>query len=204
MKVLWLVLSVAFVSLALYACGCNSYKYEDTGYRPSRSQFNRRMNELKDQEEALDDESDWLAEQEEALAAEWKAYKGLEAEFTSSLNAEQLGALGELFTIDSSAQVETTSMASDVLCPEKSKELEALLAKRSDLMARSAELEERRQYHDRLVLQHESRVRAESSAMIQPPRPAVKKSTYAGRGTAGTMAARQRAAALRRSRIRSR
>ena len=93
-------------------------------------------------------------------------------------------------------------MITYVLSPEKSKELDALLAKKNELTARSAELEERRQYHDRLVLKHESRVRAESSAMIQPPRPAVKRRTSSGRGYGGWAA--QRAAAQRRSRIRNR
>lgn len=201
MRVLRLITAVGLVFLALctYGCSCCQCEYENTGYRPSRSQFDRRMNELKDQEKALDDESEWLAQQEQALAVEWKAYKDLEAEFRSSLNREHLDALGELLTTDSPAQVEATSRISDVLSPEKSKELDAFLTRKSDLMARSAELQERREFHDLLVFQHESRVLAESSAMIQPPRPAVKKRIHTGRGYGGAMA-RKRAAAKRKGR----
>lgn len=197
MRVLWLIAVVGSVFLALCVCGCDSHQYENVGYRPSATQFAMRMNELKDQEVALDYESEWLAQQDQELAAEWNAYKDLEAEFTSSLNNEQLDALGQLLTTDPPAHIEPGSPVSDVLSPGKSRDLDALLARKADLTERSTELEGRKKYHDLLILQHERRLVAESSAMIKPRRPPAKKRTHRPTGAEAAAAARQREAARR-------
>ena len=201
MRVLRLIANVGLLFLALctWGCSCCESEYENMGYRPSQLQHDRRMNELNDQEESLDNESEWLVQEEQALASEWKVYKDLEAEFTSSLNEEQLDALGELLKTDSPAQIEASIQISDVLSTERSNELDVLLAKKSDLKARSAELENKKRYHDLLVLQHERRVQTESSATIRPRRPDVKKRTSRPTGIGAAMAARQRMAAQRRS-----
>ncbi len=160
-----LLLAISNIAVILcFTAGCymgdDDYIYTDT----PRSAAEVKAKSLIDNKWYLEENDQLLTEEEKKLINEWEAYLGIEFQFASSLNDEQLDAFGKLMSAfytspsDTATRIKASRKIEEVLPSEKLEELIELVRKRDDIAKRWANLQNSKESHYRQIAPHNEQI----------------------------------------------